>query len=73
MVLRHLPASWLFPAAWAGAACPPAAFASEAGTAWRHDVLAFLAELYLPVREQDDVRVCERLQAGLRAVPKEMP
>jgi hypothetical protein len=50
-----------------------AAFASEAGLARRHDVLAFLTALYLLVQEQDDAQVRERLLPGLRAALEQMP
>jgi hypothetical protein len=50
-----------------------AAFASEAGLARRHDVVAFLSALYLLANEQDDVATRERLLPGLRDALGKIP
>ena len=50
-----------------------AAFASEAGLARRHNLIAFLSALYLLANEQDDVPTRERLLPGLRAVLRKIP
>jgi hypothetical protein len=61
---------------WFGALAKPrdtdAVFASEAGLAWRHDVMAFLQTLYVNVLiggdPKDDV-MRPGLEAALKALP----